>query len=135
MAGLLSLCYYNIVKDGLAICTIAMMLHAGICLTIHSQLQANDHQMQAAQRQIAAHVKDVSTLQAEQMKLAAVIQQQKEVIAKQSAQTGEDRETIASLEVCVHSAIEEMELMCSTSTSAMQSLRCGIWLQYLQSLQ
>ncbi|BDA41607.1 hypothetical protein COCOBI_02-3880 [Coccomyxa sp. Obi] len=90
---------------------------------LKAALEASDHQMQAAQRQIAAQVDEVAVLQAEQEALAAVIQQQREVIAEQSAQSDKDRETIATLEVCMHSAIEEMELMCSASTSAMQSLR------------
>lgn len=79
--------------------------------------------MQAAQQQIAAHVDKVAILQAEQEALAAVIQQQREVMAEQSTQKDRDYETIACLEVCIHSAVEEMELMCSTTTSAMQSLR------------
>ncbi len=79
--------------------------------------------MQAAQRQFAAQVDEVAKLQSEQEELAAVIQQQREFITEQVAQTDKDRETIACLEVCMHSAIEEMELMCYTSMSAMQSLR------------
>lgn len=86
-------------------------------------VQASDLELQSARQQIATLTgKEAATL-AEQRELTAVISQQSNWMKMQADQSEEDRGTIVSHEACMQGAIEEMEMMCSSSRSATQAFR------------